>query len=424
MADSARRRPVTKAGARSWFLEPLLGVLTSIGGYAEVASISTSVQGGAAFGLRLVWPLLVGTVGLILLTEMVGRWASVAGTSYAGAIREHFGFGFYLIPLGAEVVADTLLLAAELGGMAAGLALLTGLPLRVGFVVAAVTAWAGVWYLTFPQIERGPGLIGLLSLAFVPAIGVALVRPAAHLPLRTLLQVASVPGGSTGRYLFLCSAVLGATLSPYLVVFYASGAREEGWTRDSLSLNRLTATLGIGLGGVVGVSVIALSAIVLGPAHTNVSTLAAAAQILEGPLGTAGRLLFGAILLVCCFGAALEVCLAVSFDVAQGFGWSWDASAPHSTTVRFRLVILAVLAVATAVGLIAGDPLTLALVASAVMALILPASLGPFLVIMNDRRHLGPHANGPVGNAVVVTVLVLAALISLATIPLLVFGGG
>lgn len=405
-------------------MEPLLGVLTAVGGYAEVASLSTSAQAGAAFGLRLVWPLVLGTVGLILLTEMVGRWASVAGTSYAGAIREHFGFGFYLIPLTAEVVADTLLLAAELGGMAAGLALLTGVPLRVALLIAAAVAWAGIWYLTFPQIERGPGLLGLISLAFVPVIGIALAHPEAHLPLRTLTEVVSVPGGALGRYLFLCSAVLGATLSPYLVVFYASGAREEGWTRDSLRLNRFTAFVGIGFGGVVGLSVIALSAIVLAPEHADVGTLTQAAQILEGPLGTLGRLLFGAILLVSCFGAALEVCLAVSFDIAQGFGWSWDASAPHSTTIRFRLVILVVLAVAIVVGLIAGDPLMLALVASAVMALILPASLGPFLVIMNDRRHLGPHANGPVGNAVVVTVLVLACLVSLSTIPLLVFGGG
>ncbi len=411
-------------GRRAWLLEPLLGVLTSIGGYAEVASISTSAQAGALFGLRLVWPLLAGTVGLILLTEMVGRWASVAGTSYAGAIREHFGFGFYLIPLTAEVIADTLLLAAELGGMAIGLTLLIGLPLRAAFVVAALAAWAGVWYLTFPQIERGPGLLGLISLAFVPAIGIALAHPQAHLPLRTLIQIGSVPHGSTGQYLFLCSAVLGATLSPYLIVFYASGARLEGWTRDSLRMNRFTAVAGIGVGCVVGIAVIALSAIVLGPRHADASTMTAVAQILEGPLGTVGRLLFGAILLVCCFGAALEVCLALSFDIAQGFGWSWDASAPHSTAIRFRLVILAVLAIAIVLGLIVGDPLALALVASAVMALILPASLGPFLVIMNDRRHLGRYANGPVGNAVVITVLVLACLISLTTIPLLIIGGG
>ncbi len=414
---------MTKGGGRGWFLEPLLGVLTAVGGYAEVASLSTSAQAGALYGLRLVWPLLLGTVGLILLTEMVGRWASVAGSSYAGAIRQHFGFNFYLIPLTAEMVADTLLLAAELGGMAAGLALLTGLPLRVGLLVSAVVAWAGVWFLTFPQIERGPGLLGLISLVFVPVIGVALAHPGAHLPLQTLTLVASVPKGGAGQYLFLCSAVLGATLSPYLVVFYASGAREEGWTRDSLRLNRFTAIVGIGFGGLVGVSVIALSAIVLGPRHANVSTIAGAAQVLAGPLGTAGRLLFGAVLLVCCFGAALEACLAVSFDIAQGFGWSWDASAPHSTTVRFRLVILAVMTLAIIVALLAGDPLTLALVASAVMALILPISLGPFLVLMNDRRHLGRHANGPVGNVVVVTVLVVACVVSLSTIPLLIIGG-
>jgi Mn2+/Fe2+ NRAMP family transporter len=405
-------------------LQILLGVLTAIGGYAEVTSISTGAQAGAEFGLRLLWPLVLGTVGLVLLIEMVGRWAAVAQESYAGAIREHFGFGFYLVPLCAEVIADILLLAAELGGMATGLAMLTGLPLRLAFLPCAVAVWAAVWFLKFSQIEQGPAVLGLLALAFVVAIGLALARPGAVVPLASLIHPFTVPGGQAGQYLFLVSAVLGATISPYLVVFYASGAREEGWNRRSLLLNRVTAVVGIGFGGVIGVAIIVLSSIIFGPSHSDVATLPIASQLLSNPLGGLGRILFAAILLITCFGAACEVSLAVSFDLCQGMGWAWDQSAPHALAVRFRWVLLVVLVLGTTVGVIAGDPLSVALIASVVMALVLPASLGPFLVLMNDRRRLGDQANGLFTNVALVSIWAVAVLVSLSTIPLLIVSGG
>ncbi len=46
----------------------------------------------------------------------------------ADAIREQFGFKFYLFPLTSEVVANGLLLAADLGGMAIAISLVTGVP--------------------------------------------------------------------------------------------------------------------------------------------------------------------------------------------------------------------------------------------------------------------------------------------------------
>ena len=409
-------------GRMTALLSSLLGLLTSIGGYAEATSISTGSEAGSQFGLRLLWPLILGTIGLILLIEMVGRWAAVTRTSYAGSIRQHFGLPFYLIPVGAELIADTLLLAAELGGMATGFTLLSGIPLRLTFLGCAILVWAALWYLRFQDIERWPALAGLISLAFV--VGIVAAHGPSPAELATLWHPLTVGGGQVGEYLFLVGAVLGATISPYLVVFYASGAREERWTPRSLALNRFTAIAGIGIGSVIGIAIVVLSAIVLGPKHTDASTLEIASQLLSSPFGNVGRILFAVILIVTCFSAALEVALAVSFNVSQGFGWSWEVNAPFRTTVRFRLTVLAILVASTVLGLIVTNPLALALVASSVMALVLPAALGPFLVLMNDRRNLGNYANGRIRNLAVLVIVILACLVSLTTIPLLIIGGG
>jgi Mn2+/Fe2+ NRAMP family transporter len=175
---------------------------------------------------------------------------------------------------------------------------------------------------------------------------------------------------------------------------------------------------------VLGAAVLVLAAIVLGPSHQDVSSLTGVESLLLGSIGGAARIVFPVLLFVTCLGASLEVCLALSFNVAQGFGWPHALNARHRDAARFRVTMLVVLAGATTVALIVRAPLTLALFASALMALVLPVALFPFLVIMNDPDHLGEYTNGPAANVATLVILLLASVVALCTIPLLIVGGG
>ena len=104
-----------------------LGIVTSIGGFVEVGSISTSAQAGAEFGFSLLWAIAAATLFLAALAEMAGRVATVSKRSMVAAVRERFGFHFQVIPLGAEFIIDILLLTAELGGAAIAIKMLTGI---------------------------------------------------------------------------------------------------------------------------------------------------------------------------------------------------------------------------------------------------------------------------------------------------------
>jgi Mn2+/Fe2+ NRAMP family transporter len=75
-------------------LSATLGVVTSIGGFVEVGSISTSAQAGASFGLALLWAVAAATACLAFLTEMAGRLAAASKHTIADAVREHFGWPF------------------------------------------------------------------------------------------------------------------------------------------------------------------------------------------------------------------------------------------------------------------------------------------------------------------------------------------
>ncbi|WP_429586462.1 divalent metal cation transporter [Paraburkholderia youngii] len=61
--------------------------------------LSTAAQGGAAFRFQLAWPIVVGTVCIVFLTEMSGRFAAVSSHTIADGIRDRFGIKFFRFPL-------------------------------------------------------------------------------------------------------------------------------------------------------------------------------------------------------------------------------------------------------------------------------------------------------------------------------------
>src|SRR5215212_10762417 len=118
-----------------------LGILTATGGFIDAGAIATAAASGAQFGLGLVWAMLLATFAVMLLVEMSGRLAAVSGKTYADAIRERFGFKFYLLPLTSELIANGIMLAAEIGGIAVALSLITGVSWHLLYPAAALLVW-------------------------------------------------------------------------------------------------------------------------------------------------------------------------------------------------------------------------------------------------------------------------------------------
>ena len=75
-----------------------LGILTSVGGFFDVGAIATSAQAGAVFRYQLLWALALGTILVIFLVEMSGRFAAVTRQALPDAIRQQFGFTSWLVP--------------------------------------------------------------------------------------------------------------------------------------------------------------------------------------------------------------------------------------------------------------------------------------------------------------------------------------
>lgn len=396
-----------------------LGIVTSIGGFLDVGAIATAAEAGSGFGFQLIWAIVLGTICVIFLVEMSGRLAAVSKHTLADAVRERFGFNFYIFPLVAEIIVDFLILGAEIGGVCIALQLVTGISFQWWAIPVAFAIWLLLWKGTFSLIENGISVLGLITLVFV--VATFKLHPLWTDVAKGLLP--TVPQQDTTHYLFIAVAILGALISPYLFYFYSSGAVEDKWDTGYLGVNRAVAGLGMGFGSIVSLGVLIVAAQVLQPRGIQVDSYEQAALMLTQPFGYWGFILFAASLGIACFGAALEVTLDTAYITAQAFGWNWGENLHPKEAARFSFVYTVFVFLASLLMVVGIDPLQLTLFSMALTAVILPIAILPFLVLMNDREYVGEYRNGWLSNSVVIFTITLSFVLAIVAIPLEILGG-
>jgi Mn2+/Fe2+ NRAMP family transporter len=403
----------------SVIVELMLGIVTSIGGFVEVGSISTSAQAGSEFGFQLLWAVLIAALMLAMLTEMSGRFATISRRSLVSAVRERFGIHFQAVPLVAGLVIDILLLAAELGGAAIALRLLIGVEFVWLVLPVGLLAWLVLWICGFNMIEDGIGLLGLITLSFVVAAWK--LGPGVGDVARGFIP--SLADHDRTRFAFLAVSIMGATVSPYLLNFYSSGTIEEKLPKKHLWVNTTTGYVGTAFGSIVSMGVLVTSAMVLGPRHIHVDSYEQAALMFVPPFGRWGVPLFAGALGIGCFGAAVEIALNAGYTFSQAFGWPWGANKSRREAARFTTAFTVVLIAAVVVAIIGIDPLRLTMISVALTVVVMPAVILPFLVLMNDDTFVKEHKSGPLGNGLLAALTIFAALLALVVVPLEILGG-
>jgi Mn2+/Fe2+ NRAMP family transporter len=400
-------------------LQIALGIVTSVGGFLEIGSVTTAAQAGAAFGYQLLWAILLGTICLIFLVEMSGRFSAVSKHTIVDATRERFGFPFFSIVLLGMVLIAFMVLVAELGGIGLSLQILTGIGFPWWAVPVSFVVWLVMWKGTFGLIENGVSLLGLVTISFV----VAAVKLHPDWGSAADGFIPSLPVDQKAKYGFIAVSILGASISPYLMYFYSSGAIEDEWDESYIPINRVIAVVGMTFGGVLSMAVLIAAALALKPKGIEVETFEQTALVVTTALPKWGLVLFAASMLFACLGAALEISLAIAYFFAQGFGWNWSENLAPSKNARFSLTYTIIVFLATIPLLFGINPIKVTVMSMALTAATLPLAIVPFLFLMNDPIYLGEHRNGWISNSVVAVIILISFILAVISIPLQIIGG-
>ena len=400
----------------SKFFQLALGILAAIGGFVDIGDLVFNVEAGATFQYQLLWVVVIGVVGIIVYSEMCGRVAAVSQRPVFDAIRERLGFGAGLGALVASEIVNLMTLAAEVGGMALALQLLSGLPYRALIVVGIAALAIVIWVAPFEWIERIFGYGGLALLVFAVAV-IKLHPDWGH------VANGLVPQMHTNEplvYAYFVVGLLGAAMTPYEVYFYSSGAVEDGWTAKDLGLNKVNSMLGYALGGTLSFALMITAGALFYPLGIEPQFLGTVALGSQVPLGTIGLLLALIGILFAVGGAAIDTCFSGAYNLAQFFGWEWGKhrrprEAPRFTIAWVVLLVLALLVIMTGI-----DPVQLTEYAVVFSVVALPLTYIPVLLVANDGAYMGRYANGRLANSFGLVYLVIIVVVSLSAIPLMV----
>ncbi|HVW12092.1 MAG TPA: divalent metal cation transporter, partial [Bryobacteraceae bacterium] len=360
-----------------------------------------------------------GTFAIIVYMEMCGRVAVVAHEPVLSVVRTCFGDRWGLVTLIASQLLTVITCAAELGGSAIVLHLLTGWPGKL--LVIGVTALIGIsiGLLRFQWIERIYGLAGLAMLVFAAAA--VSLHPDWHAVARGFEPrlTAGSPVGNL-EYYYFAVGIFSAMLMEYEVHFYSSGAIEEDWKVKDLPENLFVAGFGSVLGGLLTVALVIAAAMVFAPKGIFPVLLSTTELTAAIPLGRAGLLLALAGTLACLAGAAVETSMAGAYNFCQFFNLPWGKNMPANKVPVFTAVWAGTLA-ASAIMVVAGaQPMTLVNVSVIFGMALMPLTYYPILRTAKDRGVMGKHANRRIDTVIGGAVLVLIVVAAAAAIPLMI----
>ena len=397
-------------------LELTLGIMTAVGGFVDISELVFAAKAGSTFGYALIWVFAYSTVGIIVFSEMSGRVAAVAQQPVFNLMRHRLGLKLGLITLAASMIANLITCAAELGGVALIVNYLTGAPYLLTAVGLTVLLIVSIWVLPFKWIERVYGLLGLFMIVFA----VSLV--AIHPPWGKIAGglVPQIPHGLSNKELltfaYFVVAIISAVMFPYEVYFYSSGGIEEGWSLKDIVTNRVTAIVGMGLGSLLGISILSSSAQLFGPVNIDPAIPGSAALEAVVPFGKWGLIIALAGMFFAVAGAAVETCLANAYSIAQFFGWIWGRHKKPWEAPRFTITWIALFVIALAIVLTGVDVMTLVEFAILFSILVLPLTYLPLLLLSGDKKYMGEYVNGPFAKTLgwfyfaVITIAAVAAL--------------
>jgi manganese transport protein len=399
-------------------LEIGLGIMVALGGFIDIGDLVFATSAGARFGYELLWALAVGVLGIIVYVEMCGRVTTVSKMGVFDIIRGHFNPRLGWFAVGSSLLMNLLTCAAELGGIALALQLLSDFPYTLLILMVLFGMILVIWLLPFKGIERLFGFVGLGLLTL--AVAALKLAPdwgaAAHGIVPHLISY-----GNHWTYLYFAVGIIAATFMPYEVYFYSAGAVEEKWKPDSdMIVNRANSIIGFVLGGLVVAGIIIMSAELLAPNGIDPQFLGTP---ILGSLVTLGKLgvilaLLGAIFTI--GGAAVESSLSGAYTLAQFRGWKWGKHEDPLKVPRFTLTWLIMLVVGTGIILTGIDPITLTEYAVIFSVVLMPLTYWPIFRMAQSREVMGKYANTWLANGLGWIYFVIICIVSVAAVPLMI----
>ena len=389
----------------------------------DPSGIGTYSVAGAQFGYQLLWLAPVCIPLMIAVQEMCARIALVTSKGLSAVIKEHYSkwllYGVLILLVG----ANTINIYADINIMAASMKMLFGLPfamwatvLTIGMVVAQVT----IPYKHYVKFLK----YACLSLfAYV----IIAVLPKVHADWSAVVRHMVIPHWSfKPEYVLTVVGFLGTTISPYLFFWQAgeqveddiadgltddTGSRTSQIKRSEIRAVRADTAVGMIFSQIITVFIVVSCAATLhASGKTDINTAQDAARALL-PLGASAYWLFTLGILGVGLMAVPLLAGSAAYAVAETAGWRNGLYRRLGRAKGFYATITVVIIAGYLLNFVhAISPIKALLYSAVLNGLVAPPLIVVLLLICNNRKIVGKHANGWLSNTLGWLTVILMSL--------------
>ena len=360
-------------------------------GYMDPGNWATDLEGGARFGYRLLWVLVMSNGMAILLQTLAARLGIVSGRDLAQACRETYPRPVTLAMWGLCEIAIAACDLAEVLGAAIALNMLFHIPLLLGVILTGADTLLLLAFQSF-----GIRTIEAFILALISVIAACFcIEVFWAKPVWTDIFVGLVPR-LNGNTLYLAIGILGATVMPHNLYLHSALVQtrtighDERSKRVACKFNFIDSVVALNGAMFVNCAILVLAAAVFFKHGIVVTEIQQAQQLLVPLLSTTLAGVIFAVALLCSGQSSTLTGTLAGQIIMEGFlnlrmrPWLRRlitrsiAIIPAALTIRFM-----------------GDSSTLdlLLLSQVIISMQLPFAVIPLIHFTNDPRRMGSFAN-------------------------------
>lgn len=356
----------------------------------DPSGIATYTQIGALTRFSQLWLMIFTIPMLIEVEEMSARVGVVVKKGLAQVIKEHYGVVLALFASTILLICNVATIGADLAGMAAALELLTGISWLV--FITPITLFISYFLLTknYHYVSRFLFIMTPFLLLYV--VSSALVKP----PWLEIVKETFIPVVKfEASYLMAAVALLGTTISPYLIFWQTTEEIEEKKSISHLKEENAGVISGMVYANLIFYFIVLCAgATIYGkiPAE-GIKTAADAALTLKPVAGDLAWLLFSIALLFSGLIAIPVLTASSAYALAEVFGWKEGFDKTFTQARSFHLVMMAALFVGATFVLVGLSPIQMLYYSQVLQGILTPALIIFLLKVCNDKRIMGEYTN-------------------------------
>jgi manganese transport protein len=360
-------------------------------GYMDPGNWATDLEGGARFGYKLLWVLVMSNAMAILLQTLSARLGIVAGRDLAQACRESYPRG---INIALWVLCEIAVAACDLAevlGAAIGLNLLFHIPLLMGVVLTAADTLLLLWFQSFGIRTIEAFVLSLITvMAVCFGIEILWAKPSVSEMLPGLIPTLNRDS------LYVAIGILGATVMPHNLYLHSALVqtrdigRSEKEKRVACRYNLIDSAVALNGALFVNAAILVLAAAVFFKRGIVVTEIQQAHQLLSPLLGTGLASVMFAVALICSGQSSTLTGTLAGQIVMEGFLNFRMRPWLRRLITRMLAIVPAAITIYVAGD---GSVYKLLILSQVILSMQLPFAVIPLIHFTNDPLRMGNFAN-------------------------------